>query len=263
MMRAFFLTWQDPDTRRWLPVAKLVNIDNNYIFGYTEGARISDAFVPFEGMRDLSSLYVSADLFPIFANRVMNERRPEYSRYLEWAGLKKDTDPLGLMARIGGIRATDGFQVFPVPEKGTDGKFRSVFFSHGISHLPSMAAERVVSLKHGDSLYPMHDVLNPFDPNAVCLRTADPVVIVGYCPRYISPDVKVLSDNPSLEMTIAVKQVNHDAPAQFRLLCEAACSWPEQFVPCSSPEHELISALKVEEVLSALDSSKSFQRATG
>lgn len=262
-MRTFFLNWQDPETRRWLPVAKLVSIDGHYIFGYTNGARFSPNFVPFGSMHDMTSLYVSDELFPIFANRVMNEKRPEYRRYSEWADLGTRADPLGLMARIGGVRATDALQVFPVPERSPDGKYRTVFFLHGISHLPPASVERISTLVAGDSLFPMLDVHNQFDPNAVCLRTEDPVMLMGYCPRYIAPDFKVLASDLSTVMKVTVKKINHDAPAQFRLLCEAICTWPKEFVPCASDEYALINPLPTSEVLGLINSSKPFERSLG
>jgi hypothetical protein len=244
-------------------VAKLVNVDNHYLFGYTHGAQVSENFTPFGSMHDLSSLYVSDELFPIFANRAMNEKRPEFSRYSRWAGLDEKSDPLGLMARIGGIRATDALQVSPVPERSEDGKYRTVFFMHGISHLPQLSIERVGQLNPGEILYPMLDVQNPYDKNAVCMRTTDPAVIVGYCPRYIAPDLKFLSEYPSPKMSVTVSKVNIDAPAQFRLLCEAICSWPDEFVPCSTVEHKLISPISVEEALNMISASKPFQRRVG
>ncbi|KQZ95741.1 hypothetical protein ASD74_13185 [Rhizobium sp. Root564] len=262
-MREFFMNWQDPETRRWLPVAKLISVDGYYIFGYTEGARVSENFKPFGSMNDLSSLYVSDELFPIFANRVMNEKRPEYRRYMDWADLGLSSDPLSLMARVGGVRATDQLQVFPVPERTLEGKYRTVFFLHGISHMPPESVARIAGLTKGDNLFPMLDVQNPFDHNAVCLRTADPAMILGYCPRYIAPDLRVLAEDQSAFVSVTVKKVNLDAPAQFRLLCEAVCTWPEHFVPCSSNEHILINPLSIDKVLDSLNSSMVFDRTLG
>ncbi|MCM2395767.1 HIRAN domain-containing protein [Rhizobium sp. S95] len=263
MMRSFFLNWQDPDTQRWLPVAKLVNQRGYFVFGYTRGAQVSKNFLPFGRMNDVSSLYISDELFPIFANRVMNEKRPEYARYARWSGLDRESDPLRLMARIGGVRATDALQVSPVPEKSRDGRYRSVFFVHGISHLAPDSADRVAALEPGEVLFPMLDIQNPYDGNAVCLRTRDPAVIIGYCPRFVAPDLRYLCESAETATRLKVLQVNQDAPSQFKLLCEAVSTWPEHFVPCSTDEHQLISNLSVEDALKTVSTAKPFQRAVG
>ncbi|WP_075632798.1 HIRAN domain-containing protein [Rhizobium rhizosphaerae] len=262
-MRSFFLNWQDPETRRWLPVAKLINQSGYYIFGYTRGSQVSGNFLPFGRMNDVSSLYISNDLFPIFANRVMNEKRPEYARYVRWSGLDRESDPLGLMARIGGMRATDALHVSPVPVKSRDGRYRSVFFVHGISHLTQESADRVTALEPGEVLCPMLDIQNPHDGNAVCLRTQNPAVIIGYCPRFVAPDLRYLFESAKIAPRLKVLQVNRDAPSQFKLLCEAVSSWPENFVPCNSEEHQLISNVAVEDALKTVSTAKPFQRAAG
>ncbi|UXS01079.1 HIRAN domain-containing protein [Agrobacterium tumefaciens] len=238
-------------------MAKLIQADNLFVFGYTKGARLSENFLPFGSMHDLDSLYVSHELFPMFANRVMNEKRPEYQQYMRWADLSPSTsDPIGLMARIGGVRATDGLQVLPVPEPGADGNYKSVFFVHGISHLSLSSQQAVSTLKKGDQLYPLLDIHNPIDANAVCLRSGDPASLVGYCPRYLAPDMKSLADSVGANMKFSVRAVNQDAPAQFRLLCEVTCNWPEGFVPCDTEEHQLNRSIKINELIKLVDQSE-------
>lgn len=250
MANTFFLNWQDPISRAWHPVAKLVRYDDLYFFGYTKGASKSHHFLPFGNMGELRSVYVSPQLFPIFANRVMNEKRPEYSRYAEWSGLNGETtsDPLLLMARMGGARATDTLQVYPVPERGADGVYRTVFFSHGLRHLSTESQQRGDKLMPTERVFPMLDVQNPYDVEAVALRTGDPATLVGYCPRYLAPDITKLANAKNSSLEIRIKRVNHDAPAQYRLLCEATAWWPERFSPCSDQDHETIAYFNVSEL---------------
>ena len=251
MSNTFFINWQDPISRRWYPVAKLMRASGYYIFAYTRGSEHSQNFLPFGNMTDLRSVYVSKELFPIFANRVMNERRPEFRRYSEWSGMDSstNTDPLLLMARMGGGRATDTLQVYPVPEKSKDGMYRTVFFCHGIRHLSDDSQKRTLGLTSGERLFLMLDLQNPFDPGAVALRSSDPATMVGYCPRYLSRDMALLAEDVSNALQVTVKRVNLDAPVQFRLLCEAVSWWPKDFEPCADYAHETICKVKFSDII--------------
>lgn len=242
MVRAFFINWQDPSDRSWHPVAKLVRDDDLYFFCYTKGARRSPRFLPFGNMGDLNSIYIAPQLFPIFANRVMSEKRPEFHQYAEWSGLTPPHahDPLLLMATMGGTRATDSLQVYPVPERNADGLYRTRFFSHGLRHLPEASQRRANQLSGGERLLAMRDVQNTHDEHAIALRTDDPAVLVGYCPRYLARDVETLSQAKGANLHVAVKRVNREAPAQYRLLCEITALWPRDFEPCGDEDHKPI-----------------------
>ncbi|MCA1971089.1 MAG: HIRAN domain-containing protein [Rhizobium sp.] len=253
-MNTFILNWQDPDDRRWYSVGKLLRYEQFYIFAYTRGAKMSSRFVPFGNMSRLEAIYVSETLFPIFANRVLNEKRPEFSRYATWSDLNrhKDADPLLLMARMGGGRATDALQVYPVPERGEDGKYRTVFFCHGISHLSEDSRSQCGSLEDGEVIYAMLDIQNPFDREAVALRRGDPASFLGYCPRYLAKDIGFLLRDSENELQVRVKRVNLDAPPQYRLLCEVESFWPLGFEPCSDEAKTPIVDFVPQEVVKAI-----------
>lgn len=255
MSDTFFVNWQDPINRRWHPVAKLQRARGQYVFGYTRGALGSPNFSPFAGLTDLKAVYVSEELFPIFANRVMNERRPEFSQYARWSGIHQNphSDPLLLMARMGGGRATDTLQVHPVPERSADGLYEMVFFCHGGRHVLEQAQEQTLSLVPGEKLFPMLDFQNPFDPDAVALRSSDPAAMIGYCPRYLAGDLKRLADGGDNNLQIRVRQVNRDAPVQFRLLCELVSRWPSGFRPCDDDEHKTIIGFEAEGVVDIIE----------
>lgn len=238
-MATFFLIWQDPQDRSWHPVGRLDRVGRKFTFVYTEGARVSSRFVPFGNLTSLTSIYVSDELFPIFANRVLSEKRPEYLTYARWSGLEKliSADPLMLMARMGGGRATDSLQVYPMPERGVGDVYQTVFFLHGLSHLPEMSQRRASSLFADERLFPMLDLQNAYDANAVALRAAEPSVMLGYCPRHLAADFRTLVERSSSRLDIRVTRVNPDAPPQYRVLCEARAQWPADFQPCGGREY--------------------------
>jgi hypothetical protein len=236
MTSALFLTWQDPETRNWYPVGRLTVENGDYVFVYTKGAEASPRFITFGSMNQLNVKYVSKVLFPLFANRLLTKSRPEYNRYLNWMGFHHgDANPLEELARTGGERVTDSLQIYPCPTKTSDGKYVTYFFCHGIRHLRGGSSQEIVKFESEQKLLPMFDLLNPFDEQAVALRTSDPAMMIGYCPRYLAHDVRELASMAKASFDLKVELINHDAPIQFRLLCRLTATWPDGFNPCSEP----------------------------
>lgn len=234
MISELILIWQNPNSRKWVPVGKLLYGNGKYIFKYTEGAKQEEEFVPFGRMSSLEDSYESTELFAIFKNRLLSKSRPEYSDYLNWLGLEKENvSPLEELSRTGGIRATDSLQLFKFPEK-SNGRYEVKFFAHGISHLSPTYIERVKHLSEGNKLFLMKDIQNKRDHLALALRTDDPPEIVGYCPRFFIHDfTKLIEKNGEDLVEVSVVKVNLDSPVQFRLLCKLSTNWPEKFVPFS------------------------------
>lgn len=244
-MRELFVTWQDPESRRWLPVGRLTFDGKVYRFVYTRGASLSENFIPFPRMRKLEAAYESNELFPMFANRLLAKSRPEYKNYLKWMSLHDDqsNDLLSMLGITGGMRKTDSLQMFPCPEQDLEGRYKVSFFCHGLSHLPQYIVEKVNSLHPGERLFLMLDVQNEADSLAVALRTDDPATIIGYCPRYFNKDFqKLLTACPPMDIKVIVKNVNRDAPIQLRLLCKLTSPWPAGFQPCGGELFQPIAA---------------------
>ncbi len=234
-MKALYVAWQDPQSRQWFPVGKLTSENGIYRFVYTKGAKLSKNFISFGFMQDLHAVYKSHELLPLFANRLISKKRPEYKDFLRWLDLPEDeADPLVLLGRTEGVRETDSLTVFPCPERDPGGKYVVHFFGHGLRYLADEARVRISKLHVGQRLYLMLDPPNANDGYAIALRTDDPATIVGYCPRYISRDFLEILDNDPDAVQVRVKRVNTDAPIQLRLLCTLVADWPENFKPCSS-----------------------------
>jgi hypothetical protein len=239
-MKTLYLAWQDPENRRWLPVGRLSFDGHVYRFVYTKGAEQSPRFVPFGAMRDLYAVYESSELFPLFANRLLSKTRPEYQDFLTWLDVPAHADePLVLLALTEGMRATDTLMLFPRPEKSSDGQYSVRFFSHGLRYaFPAVVQFIDAHLRPPARLFLMLDSQNPHDPSAVALRTADPALLVGYCPRFLTADVHHLLQTVPATVHVQVERVNPDAPLQLRLLCRLTAQWPEHFQPCSDALYE-------------------------
>ena len=234
MSSELILSWKNPTTNMWTPVARLKFISNRYVFQYTKGALNSKEFKPFEKMDDLNKVYESEELFPLFKNRLLQKSRPEYQEYLDWLNITdKEMHPMDELALTGGVRATDSLQLFPMPiEK--NGYYEVLFFSHGI-------IERANRLQDGDKLYLMKDIQNPFDKYALTLRTEDPPELVGYCPKnYVHDFNNLIDKNGAENIDVRVEKNNLSAPSQLKLLCRLRTKWYEGFTPFSDEAFQLI-----------------------
>lgn len=242
MSTALFVAWKlyQPSGSRWAPVGKLEHADGLYRFTYTRGATTLKGFAPFPGLPDLDGVYESEELFPLFANRLLSKSRPEYEAYLTWSGFdpNQPPDPIAVLAVTEGRRATDNLELFPCPVPDAEGCYLNKFFLHGVRYVPPAALERIAALKPGERLIPMFDNLNPYDRQAVAVRTADDRerMLIGYVPRYLAREVRELCAkcDPSF-IELRVERVNPGAPLQQRLLCRINACWPPGFRPC---EHE-------------------------
>ncbi|WP_434939311.1 HIRAN domain-containing protein [Shewanella sp. HL-SH8] len=236
-MKSIFVVWKDSEDHMWHPVAKLSRSNENYQFNYTKGAS-NKSFIPFPRMDDLNKVYNSSTLFSFFSNRLMPSNRPEFKKMLQWSDIKVDNyDEFDLLGVSGGARKTDEFQIISEPEITENGDYKIRFFISGVRYLDSQSNNKVNQLKNGESLYFVYEDSNPHDCKAILVSTIDDIPI-GYCPKYLNCDVRVLLENPSLSSTtLRVVKTNLDAPSQFRILCEFTTKWPEGFIPMVSEEY--------------------------
>lgn len=230
----------------WTPIGRLEFDRGTYRFVYTKGAKIAPGFTPFSGMEDLQDIYEATELFPIFANRLLSQSRPEYEAFLHWSGFDSANppDPIAILGVTEGIRRTDMIEVFPCPVPDQTGCYLNKFFLHGLRYMSEAARIRVLDLKRDERLFPMLDFCNQADPQAVALRTdAGERLMLGYVPRYLAQDVWKLFQkcHPDF-ISVFVHRVNSDAPLQQRLLCRMQACWPAGFKPCSDETFQPIPA---------------------
>lgn len=238
-MKTLFLAWQDPNSRTWFPVGKLAHADGVYHFSYLQGAleaKNKAGFEPIWSFPEFHQVYSSTELFPLFANRLLRPSRPDYPDFIQWLNLPAHADdPIALLARSGGKRKTDNFEVFPHPERDADGSYHIHFFAHGLRHFPLEVQQHVQSLPVGTPLQLTHDIQNQFDSRALILRTAD-LYLAGFCPRYLAQDFFELVCKFPEQVRVWVERVNPPpTPLQFRLLCSLTAHWADDFAPFSGP----------------------------
>lgn len=228
-MRNLYVAWQNPKSRQWFVVGRLLyGDDEGYVFEYTKGALEANKkghFHPFTSFPKMKARYTSDRIFPMFANRILSSSRPEYESFKDWMNIQNGEDEmLALLARSGGERQTDTLEVFPSPERENEGKYTFHFFVHGLRHQADCAIDRAKQLKAGESLFLMQDPQNPADSGAVAVRTAEKfhgdMHLMGYLPRYLADEANMLLKENSDLVNVTVARVNQPpAPVQFRILC--------------------------------------------
>jgi hypothetical protein len=225
-------------------VGRLEHDNQLYRFWYTAGAR-KPGFRPFPGMESLEEVYESEELFPLFANRLLSQSRPEYEAYLRWSGFDPSNppDPIVVLGVTEGIRQTDAVEVFPCPTQDADGCYLNKFFLHGIRWMAPATIERINELREGERLKLMLDFQNEHDPQAVAVRSETVRMQIGYVPRYLAAEVWNLMQECYLDfIELYVHRVNRDAPLQNRVLCRMHACWPAGFEPCSGEDFAPIPA---------------------
>ncbi len=132
---------QDPDTRRFSRVGVLSHDGQTFRFTYAEGVSGALPGLP------LGREHESETLFPIFAERVMDPRRPERAETLRRLGLASETGPLDILAVSGGGRTGDTYELTPLPQPG---RVSLPFLVRGVRYLtptsapPSMSCGLVI-----------------------------------------------------------------------------------------------------------------------
>jgi HIRAN domain len=236
MSNSLYVAWRAGSAQQgvWSPVGKLEHINGLYRFRYTRGAASAEGFPGFVGMDNFRGVYESEELFPLFANRLLSKKRPEYEAWLTWSGFDaaNPPEPLAILGVTEGIRQTDQVEVFPCPVPDDDGCYLTRFFLHGLRWVPAAALERIGMLQSGEQLGILFDVQNPVDPHAVALRTMEGErYLIGYVPRYLAYEFGRLTRECSFA-EIRVERLNPGAPMQMRVLCRMNACWPDHFRPC-------------------------------
>jgi hypothetical protein len=228
--RRLVVTWQHPMTRSIEPIGFLSYDGGPYGFAYIRHALDVAEFRPLLGFEDLYYRYTSDVLFPLFAQRVMDPRRPDYQRYVQRLGLPDDASPWEQITRSQGRRQGDTLQLLPEPTV-FDGQLSCMFLVHGIRHISErdLALEGVnlhvtgaevetalSSLRPGDPLHLMPEPRNPHNPLAL-LVAATSLTPVGWVPNVLVEDLNRLIQRTVVHVTAA--HINGpDAPWHLRLL---------------------------------------------
>ena len=246
--QTLYLGWQDrAATRKWFPVGRL-DVDSGseesdlpFRFRHVRGAvaaRETGGFESVPGFSDdLSRDYRSRALFPVFRNRLMSPRRPDFGDYLRRRDLDDTATETEILAVDGGRRMTDFYEVFPKLRKRDDGSFLCRFFVHGFRHTNADSEQRIERLQRDERLHVSVELTNPTGHSAVQVLTRD-YYVVGWAPRYFVHDLMAAMVESKGDYEARVVRVNPAPhPASQRLLIEMKSRW-EKHEPMSGREFE-------------------------
>ncbi len=233
-LKTLYLAWQSSGEKAgWYPIGQL-DVGGpgqpTYSFRYIQGAMTAKkeaGFSPLDGFPDFGEVYTSAELFPVFKNRVMSAHRGSFETYLDSLALPPEyRGPIHILAVSGGRRRTDALEVFPKIEPASQGHFELSFFLHGARHCPG-AIERIDALEERQRLQLVHEPRNQGTRlPALRVETLHGGAI-GYTPNYMVSDFQCVRVNCLYPEMVTVFRINRSSPLDSRVLLHVEGCWPE------------------------------------
>jgi hypothetical protein len=146
-----------------------------------ESAR-SRGFSGLAAFPDLDKRYESVELFPTFAHRLPDPRRPDYVAVLARFKLQPAATPFEMLRRTGGRLVTDQLTFEAAPQQTPSGHSFKCFvagwrFYEGEMILSQLRPDTPVALRR--------ELANRYDPNAVVVLS-ESAHKLGYIPAYFS-----------------------------------------------------------------------------
>lgn len=232
------VAWRNPGTRSIRPVGLLSWNGSVYRFAYLRRAVAEPEFRPLLGFPSLERTYESSALFPLFAQRVMSPRRPDYRSYLAALDLESSVTPWEVMARSEGRREGDSVLLFPEPLVSCGESVAKVLV-HGVRHLievDSRVEESLRRLRVGDELSLVADVANTVNPKAILVADSQDIHL-GYIPDLLLGYLDELRRNGYVQ--IEVSRINPPSVSpHMRLLIEVNGSVASDYIPFSGADWE-------------------------
>lgn len=232
-MNKLVVAWQHPRVRAIQPVGILSFDGGRYHFNYLQNALNLEGFEPFVSFPNLRKGYESGRLFPMFAQRVMDARRPDFHRYIETLDLaSEDATPWEQLVRSEGRRTGDSVMVFPEPTVRPDASTCCNFLVHGVRYAlrkhPAVE-EKLQRLQAGDRLAIVPEPTNPANHRALLTVDEDNVAL-GWVPDLLLEYAHVVRGAGPYE--VIVQHVNgSDAPVHLRLLVRLEGTVPPGYAP--------------------------------
>jgi hypothetical protein len=240
-VRDLLVLWQHPDTRELVPIGRFTYDGHTYTYDYTRAAATVADLRPLPGLDDLNHHYVSERIPAVFAQRVMQEDRPDFAEYVDTLGLDRVTaTPWEQIVQSGGMRAGDTLQFMQVP-RVIDGRALARFLVNGVSHvcegerrfsgrtMSLTLEEQEAALRHlqvGDFVMVEAEDDNPKDPSATLVTSEG--VPIGWVPRAMSVGVRELMRHASLRPTV-VRIGPPETPPHLRLVLDIDVAAPHGF----------------------------------
>lgn len=234
------VAWQHPTSRRIDAVGLLTCGEDGFTFSYLRAASQVEGFQPFLSLPDTGRTYVSANLFPLFAQRVMRSTRPDFERYLNVLSLPEGTNDWSILGRSQGQREGDGVRLFAEPEVDENSATSATFFASGLRHRlvhDSDVAPALAALNVGDTLTLRAQPDNPSDDLALLVAERTGVAL-AWVPSVLLPYVRAARSTAEPALSVAATK-GPDVPPGYRLLVTLRGRVPAGYQPFSGAGWEL------------------------
>lgn len=234
IVRTLFVAWQEPESRRIFPIARLTRRrSGEYEFAYIEAVRAAMArgFVGLPGLEDIERVHVSAQLPALFEHRSASRGRPrkgDSSSGTEPAGLSGealDAAPITVFVRRAPGDAPERLEAFSPPLRGPEGRRWGVFDARGVGRVPG-SVEALQSLQPHERVTLRAEPDNLYNPHALVIVRADQSEL-GYVPDYLANELARAGGLPEqLEVEVLGVQRLTFPPAApvYRVSCRYSCS---------------------------------------
>jgi hypothetical protein len=228
-LSVLFVTWQEPETRRIFPIARLLALSTGrYEFGYIRAVRDARAkgFAGLPGFEDIERVYVSAALPSLFEHRA-----PARGRQVSPAGESEpandtlDAAPLTLFVPRDDGKSAERLEVFAPPMPGPTGELWGIFAARGTAHLAG-ANQAVEALAAHERVLLKAEPQNAYNPRALLITRTDGAPI-GHVPDYLANELAAA--RASLEQVqVRIQRVLRlnfpPATPLYQVLCHYTCA---------------------------------------
>ena len=236
IVRTLFVAWQEPESRRIFPIARLTRRrSGEYEFAYIEAVRAAQAqgFVGLPGLEDIERVHVSAELPALFEHRSASRGRPRSSgssggSTTEPAGLSGealDAAPITIFVRRAPGAAPERLEAFSAPLRGPEGRRWGVFDARGVGRAPG-SAELLQSLQPHEPVTLRAEPHNQYNPHALGIVRADQSEL-GYVPDYLANELARAGARPEqllVEVLGSQRLTFPPAAPVYRVTCRYSCS---------------------------------------
>jgi hypothetical protein len=232
MVSSLFITWQEPESRRIYPIARLLRAASGefefaYIRAALEAARHGFSGLP--GFEDLEEVYSSSQLPMLFESHKASRGRRvplegEFGPSLEPANDALDAAPVTILVPRQAGASPERLEAFAPPLPGMGGKFWGAFVIRGVGRVPG-SAELVERLTANEALALVPEPHNAYNPRALLVARENGSPI-GYLPDYLANELGRIprgADGLSAAV-LAVHRINFP-PAQplYQVTCRYHC----------------------------------------
>lgn len=208
--------------RRPLPTGLLSASTDGFAFSYVRGFTSDPTQRPLLGFSSTTQRYLSPLLFPFFQQRVLEADRSDRTVFLQWLGLAEDASDWQVLARGGGTRKGDPFELIAAPDRAASGGATARVLARGLRFMgQEVGFNRLEAglsrLTAGAALRVELDAGNLVNPAARRLLAADGTPL-GWIPDVL---VSYLAPRQTDVIKASVAQINGpDVPWHVRLLID-------------------------------------------